>query len=191
MKKVNLLKASSLLIVALVVAAFLFTSTNTTDKSNDQVITELSERLATMEAAKEANEFVGGNPFLGEISLFTGYYAPKYYAFCHGQILSIKEYELLFSILGTTYGGDGRSTFALPDLRGRVAIGAGQGPGLKNVELGQKGGVDEGRLNVNKIKVSQDGNNITEVISNIEGNKPPYTAINYIICLDGIYPPRQ
>lgn len=190
MKNLNFLKASSLLIVALVLATCLFTSTNTTDKSNEQVIVELSERLANMEAAS-SNEVVGVNPLIGEISLFAGNFAPRGYALCHGQPMSISSNSALFSVLGTYYGGDGRTTFHLPDLRGRAPIGAGQGPGLKNVELGQKGGVDEGKLNVNKTKVSQDGNNITEVISHIEGNRPPYTSLNYIICVDGIYPSRN
>lgn len=189
MKKVNLLKVSSLLTVVLILATFLFTSTNTTNKSNDHVVAELSERLATMEAAS-SNEAVGENPFIGEITLFAGDFVPRNYAFCHGQILNINGNDALFSILGTTYGGDGRRTFALPDLRGRVPVGAGQGTGLREVRLGRKGGVDGGYLNVDKTKVSQDGNNITEVISDIEGNRPPYTSLNYIICIQGIYPSR-
>ncbi len=77
---------------------------------------------------------------LGEIRIFTGFYVPKGWAFCNGQILNIVENTALFSLLGTTYGGDGQRTFALPDLRGRVVVGAGQGSGLSAYNLGQTGG---------------------------------------------------
>jgi hypothetical protein len=70
------------------------------------------------------------NPFIGLICMFGGNFAPRGWAFCDGQLLSIAQNTALFSILGTTYGGDGRTTFALPDLRGRVAIHPGNGPGL-------------------------------------------------------------
>jgi len=81
-------------------------------------------------------------PTLGEISMFGGNFAPRGWAFCDGQLLAISSYQALFSILGTTYGGDGRTTFALPDLRGRVAIhaGTGAGPGLTTRQLGAEGG---------------------------------------------------
>lgn len=81
-----------------------------------------------------------GDPVIGEIRLFAGNFAPKGWAFCNGQLLNINQNTALFSILGTTYGGDGKSTFALPDLNGRVAIGAGQGPGLSDRLLGEIGG---------------------------------------------------
>ena len=79
-------------------------------------------------------------PFIGEIMLFAGNFAPRNWALCNGQILSIAQNTALFSILGTTYGGNGQTTFALPDLRGRVPIHAGQGPGLTNRTLGENGG---------------------------------------------------
>ena len=82
----------------------------------------------------------GADPFLGEIMLWAGNFAPVGWAFCHGQILSIAQNTALFSLLGTTYGGNGVVTFALPDLRGRVPINHGQGPGLPNFDLGQTGG---------------------------------------------------
>ncbi len=78
--------------------------------------------------------------FIGEIMLFGGNFAPRNWAFCEGQLLPIAQNTALFSILGTTYGGDGRTTFGLPDLRGRVAIHEGRGPGLTDRQLGQKGG---------------------------------------------------
>jgi microcystin-dependent protein len=80
-------------------------------------------------------------PLLGTIFLFAGNFAPRGYMLCQGQLLSISQYSALFAILGTTYGGNGTTTFGLPDLRGRAAVCEGTGPGLSNVALGQMGGV--------------------------------------------------
>ncbi|MCB0843368.1 MAG: phage tail protein [Bacteroidetes bacterium] len=91
------------------------------------------------------------NGTLAEIRLFGGNFAPKNWQFCEGQILQIISNQALFSLLGTTYGGDGRTTFALPDLRGRTAIGEGQGSGLTNRNLGQQLGTAEYTLNVNQL----------------------------------------
>uniref|UniRef100_UPI003D334D21 phage tail protein n=1 Tax=Granulosicoccus sp. 3-233 TaxID=3417969 RepID=UPI003D334D21 len=82
------------------------------------------------------------DPTLGEIMLFAGTFAPRGWALCDGQLLSIAQNQALFSLLGTTYGGDGRTTFALPDLRGRSAVHAGTGPGLTPRFLGQKFGAE-------------------------------------------------
>ena len=79
-------------------------------------------------------------PFIGEVRMFAGNFAPRSYAFCNGQLLQIAQNTALFSILGTTYGGDGRTTFGLPDLRGRTPIGAGRGPGLTDRRAGQRVG---------------------------------------------------
>ena len=77
-------------------------------------------------------------PFLGQITMFGGNFAPRNWAMCDGSILPINQYTALFSILGTTYGGDGRTTFALPDLRGRAPVHPGRGAGLPAVALGEK-----------------------------------------------------
>ncbi len=77
---------------------------------------------------------------IGEIRMFAGTFAPRTWAFCNNQLISISQNTALFSILGTTYGGNGQTTFALPDFRGRVAVGTGTGPGLPNIQLGQLGG---------------------------------------------------
>lgn len=82
------------------------------------------------------------DPFIGEIIMFGGNFAPRNWALCDGQLLSISSYTALFSILGTTYGGDGRVTFGLPELRGRVPLHPGSGPGLTNRRLGEKGGTE-------------------------------------------------
>lgn len=78
--------------------------------------------------------------FIGEVKLFAGNFAPRGWAFCDGQLLAISSNTALFSILGTMYGGDGRSTFALPDLRSRTPIGVGTGPGLSTIQQGERGG---------------------------------------------------
>lgn len=87
-------------------------------------------------------------PFIGQIIMFGGNFAPSGWAFCDGQLLAINQYTALFSLIGTTYGGNGETTFALPDLRGRAPIHRGQGPGLSNRALGAKGGSEEYTLGV-------------------------------------------
>jgi microcystin-dependent protein len=91
------------------------------------------------------------DPFIGEIRMFAGNFAPRGWALCDGQILPISGNDALFSLLGTTYGGDGRTTFALPDLRGRAPIHAGTGPGLSHRILGQKGGEETVPLTINHL----------------------------------------
>ncbi len=80
------------------------------------------------------------DPYIGQIMMFGGNFAPRGWALCNGQLLSIAQNTALFSILGTTYGGNGQTTFGLPDLRGRAPIHWGQGPGLTNRALGESGG---------------------------------------------------
>lgn len=176
--------------------------------------------------------------YIAEIRLFAGNFAPRGWAFCQGQILSIAQNTALFSLLGTTFGGNGTTTFALPDLRGRVPIGPGQGPGLPSYTLGQMAGepthtliqtempahnhTSQVQVNVssntgvtrdpidNFLAASGSGNiydtasdgsrmnaNATQVTIGIAGgsqphnNMQPYNAINYIICMEGIYPSRN
>ena len=81
-------------------------------------------------------------PFVAEIRIFAGNFAPRGWAFCNGQLLPISQNTALFSLIGTTYGGDGRSTTALPNLEGRVPVHPGRGPGLTARRLGQRGGVE-------------------------------------------------
>ena len=90
-------------------------------------------------------------PFIGMIVMFGGNFAPRSWAFCNGQLLPISQNTALFSILGTIYGGDGRTTFQLPDLRGRVPIHPGNGPGLSNYVLGERGGTETVTLNTQQI----------------------------------------
>lgn len=91
------------------------------------------------------------NVLIGEIKMFAGNFAPLGWALCNGQLLSINANPALYSLLGATYGGDGITTFALPDLRGRFPIGAGICPTLSPRTLGQKGGAEDIKLTVDEI----------------------------------------
>ena len=95
----------------------------------------------------------GQDQFLGEIRIVPYNFAPKGWADCNGQLLSLAQNTALFSLLGTYYGGDGRSTFGLPNLNGRVAVGAGQGPGLSIYNEGEQGGVSTVALTTSQIPV--------------------------------------
>jgi microcystin-dependent protein len=97
------------------------------------------------------NALAGSDPFLGEINYFAGNFAPRGWAFCDGQLLPIAQNTALFSLLGTTYGGDGRTTFALPALRGRVAVHYGNGPGLSSKTMGEKSGSETVTATVNNL----------------------------------------
>jgi len=90
-------------------------------------------------------------PLLGSLLLFAGNFAPRGWMFCNGQLLPIAQNTALFSLLGTTYGGDGMTTFALPDLRGRMPIGWGQGPGLSNYDLGEQAGMENVTLTISNM----------------------------------------
>jgi microcystin-dependent protein len=96
-------------------------------------------------------------PYVGEIRLFAGNFAPAGWEFCAGQLLAISENETLFQLIGTTYGGDGQSTFALPDLRGRVPVHMGTGSDGTNYVIGEAGGIETVTLTVNQIPVHSHG----------------------------------
>lgn len=89
--------------------------------------------------------------YMAEVKMFGGNYPPASWAYCQGQVLAISSYQALYSIMGTTYGGDGQTTFQLPDLRGRVPIGSGTGPGLTTRAPGQMGGFERISLTVNNL----------------------------------------
>jgi microcystin-dependent protein len=91
------------------------------------------------------------DPFVAEIRIFPFNFAPKGWAWCDGQLLPLSQNTALFSLLGTTYGGDGKSTFALPDLQGRAPMHPGQGPGLSLHDLGETGGSETVTLNESEI----------------------------------------
>lgn len=95
-----------------------------------------------------------GEPFVGEIRMFGGNFAPAGWAFCQGQLMAIAENDTLFTLIGTTYGGDGQSTFGIPDLQGRAPMHAGQGPGISQTyQLGEKAGVETVTLTTNQLPI--------------------------------------
>ncbi|MCR9286869.1 MAG: tail fiber protein [Bacteroidetes bacterium] len=134
-------------------------------------------------------------PTLGQVAMFAGNFAPRGWAFCNGQILSISQNSALFSLLGTTYGGDGRTTFGLPDLRGRVPVHVGQGPGLSNVSLGRKFGQETMSIIPQNASVasSSDGNEVmlvSGILPNVNAMQPSM-GINFIIATTGLFPSRS
>lgn len=97
------------------------------------------------------------DPFIGQISMFAGNFAPRGWALCNGQLLAISSNSALFSLLGTNYGGDGVTTFALPNLQSRSPVGTGTGGGLTNVQLGQVGGVESTTLTTLNMPIHSHG----------------------------------
>lgn len=183
------------------------------------------------------------DPYLGEIRMFAGNYAPVDWAKCDGQALTINQYEALYSIIGCIYGGDERTTFNLPDLRGRTPLGARTGPGLSAYVIGQSGGLSNVSLSQNNLPshthsmtannvnataktLSQDGASVVAKPNVTRGsssqlknaysspgsgqqismsnaavtstggngshqNRQPCMAINFIFCMNGIFPTRN
>jgi microcystin-dependent protein len=131
--------------------------------------------------------------FLGEVTPFAGNFAPGGWAVANGQLLSISQNTALFSLLGTTYGGDGITTFALPDLRGRTVINTGQGPGLSNQFEGSPTGVSQITMNVNQLPAHDHTLPGGGVTGNTGGNQPftnmqPSLPLSYFINDVGIFP---
>jgi microcystin-dependent protein len=136
-------------------------------------------------------------PFLGQIVMFAGNFAPRGWAFCDGQLLPINQHQALFSILGTTYGGDGRTTFALPDLRGCVPVHPGSGQDATGFALGQKGGHETVNLKKSalprsaNVDVALAGRRDEPFRLDLEhDNMQPYQCVNFIIAIEGIFPAR-
>ena len=114
---------------------------------------------------------------IGTIAMFGGNFAPQNWAFCNGQLLPISSNTALFSILGTTYGGDGRSTFALPDLRGRVPMGVGQGSGLTPRTLGENGGAERVTLGAQEMPTHTHGPSLPVSSSEADATTPEGNAL--------------
>jgi microcystin-dependent protein len=175
------------------------------------------------------------DPFVAEIRIFTGNFAPTGWALCNGQLMPISQNTALFSLLGTFYGGDGKSTFALPNLQGSAPLGAGQGAGLSDRFLGEQSGVPNvtliqtempahthfvrcsdaaadstsptgnvwavsgsRRATINQHTASTVQNTLMNPLAlSITGssfphnNMPPYLVLNFIIALQGVFPPRS
>jgi microcystin-dependent protein len=177
---------------------------------------------------------------LAEIRMFAGNFSPRGWQFCNGQLLSIAQWTAVFALVGTTYGGNGQTTFGLPDFRSRVAKGTGQGPGLPSVDLGEMSGTETTTLLLTNLPIhnhtltgslnptaNNDGtgltNNPTGGRLGASGNRfttasdeqvnmapaastlavglsggsqpfskmPPYLGMNYIFCVEGIFPSRD
>ena len=136
-------------------------------------------------------------PLLGEIKMVGFNFAPRGYAFCDGQLLPIAQNTALFSLLGTTYGGDGRTTFGLPDLRGRFPLHAGDGPALTERSHGEKGGAEieivSGRPPIIGWGSTNEIGEQTSGGAPVEPGPymPPYLAVRFVIALVGIFPSRH
>ena len=116
------------------------------------------------------------DPFVGEIRIFAGNFAPRSWALCDGQLLAINQNDALFSLLGTTYGGDGRTTFALPDMRGRVNLKYGNAaPGLSSYRLGEKGGTENETITTNTMASH------THTLLGSDGDAAANTAENNVL----------
>jgi microcystin-dependent protein len=127
-------------------------------------------------------------PDIGEIRMFAGNFAPRGWALCKGQILSISENEALFSILSTIYGGDGVTTFALPNLQSRIPVGSGQGPGLPTYLIGEPGGTETNTLTVNNIPHSHAITGSAAIlVSSEDGHRATPVADNPAVNGDNIY----
>jgi microcystin-dependent protein len=114
-------------------------------------------------------------PFVGEIRYVGFNFAPQGWALCNGQILPINQYQALFSLLGTSFGGDGVQTFALPDMRGRVPVASGQGPGLSNRNIGDQGGKESVALTIPQLPAHRHPIHASSAVGNSKaaaGNVP-------------------
>ena len=137
-----------------------------------------------------------GTPLLGQVSLFAGNFAPSGFALAQGQLLPINQNQALFSLLGTTYGGDGMTTFALPDLRDRTVIGVGQGPGLPYANLGAPLGANSLTLTDSQMPAHDHtlpGGGTTDPAGGSQAfdNMQASLALQYMIAFNGIFPSRD
>ena len=128
--------------------------------------------------------------YVGEIRLFAGTFAPKNWAFCDGSLLPIADHRCLFDIIGNVYGGDGQTTFAVPDLRARAVVGAGQGDGLTRYAIGQAAGTAQVPTAPVQVNTGS-GATVNSVAPPSGGNLQPVLGLNYIICVEGIFPSQQ
>ena len=117
--------------------------------------------------------------YLGEIRLFAGNFAPRGWHYCDGALLPLADNEALFSLLGTDYGGDGRSTFGLPDFRGRIPVGVGTGTGLTERWLGQKGGAETSSLGLDNLPTHTHAVLATDTEGNVQNPTDAIMALSY------------
>lgn len=135
----------------------------------------------------------GIDPYIGEIIAVPFSYCPDGWAEANGQTVSVYQNQALYSLLGTTFGGDGQNTFGLPDLRGRVPLGYGNGIGLTSHQLGEKGGKEVVAITSSATAASTTGISSSNVVSAVVPNVStlqPYLTLRYCIATQGIYPVR-
>jgi len=131
-------------------------------------------------------------PYLGELRIFSFSFAPKGWALCNGQLLPINQNTALFSLLGTTFGGNGTSTFALPNMQSRFPMNFGQGSGLSPRNLGQYGGVEYVPQQTTQIPGSPQSPMPAAVFYNPQVQTvSPFLVLNFLIALTGIFPSRS
>ncbi len=137
----------------------------------------------------------GADPYIGEIFQGGWNFCPRGSIPLDGQLLAISQNQALFSLLGTTYGGDGRTTFGIPDMRGRSPMHEGNGPGLTNRPLGQSGGKE--KLTLSPLSHPEGGTGNNRTFAGAEGNSAtkkildPYQVIQYCIATEGVFPSRN
>jgi len=131
------------------------------------------------------------NQFIGELRMFAGNFSPQGWASTNGQLLSINQNTALFSLLGTTYGGDGTTTFALPNLQSRIPMHMGSAVGLTSRVLGQVGGAEIGTFSSQQIPSSPAMPIQAYVYPINASSESPFLALTFIIALQGIYPSRN
>lgn len=137
-------------------------------------------------------------PYIGEIMMWAGNYAPEGWAFCDGQLLSITQNTPLYALIGNTYGGNGVSNFALPDLRGRFPIGYGYGPGLTPRLWGMPGGAESQTVQLGtaqQVTQAETGQAVTVAVPPVQqtvqvSTIPPYLPVSFVIALQGYWPCR-
>ena len=165
--------------------------------SNLQPSLAMQYVIATQAAVATDTHGSSGQAFLGQISLFAGTFAPAGWALADGQRLAIVGNEVLFSIIGTTYGGDGKTTFQLPDLRGRTAVGVGSANGGTQWALGQAGGSDELTLTTAQMPAHDHSLAPPNAVTGLTGGGLPVSndqsglGLNYIVATQGLFPTRE
>ncbi len=165
-----------------------------------------SAALVTAGLSTITPAYAGSDPYVGEIMLVGYTFCPRGTVEANGQLLPISQNTALFSLYGTTYGGDGRTSFGLPDLRGRTVIHNGHGPGLSNRQIGRRGGSETNMLNFKQMPASAHTGDVqtstdTQGTPNplvagnraiqAQNNMQPYLALKYCVALVGVYPSRS
>ena len=128
-------------------------------------------------------------PYIGSVCITAASYCPRGFVEADGKLLSISSNTTLFAVIGTNYGGDGRTTFGVPDLRGRTPVGQGQGPGLGPVYLGSMRGMESFTPPSATLSGANEGEPVAK--AQPQSNIPPQLGMRYCLAVDGLFPPRN